>query len=1529
MAPTTSRYHYCATRSVFTIILVLTFLLALSQFIVANNPPSLKQRTSLNGDGIRFTPNKGQIIDQQNKVRNDIQYKGEGAGTEIYLLKNSISYVLCKAVSNDTTEDFTPSMQNGPKQTSYNVKQHRVDMEFVNSNITNQHIAEEEMSSDYSNYYYAHCPMGITEVRSYDRITYKEMYNGIDVVYYGNRKEGLKYDIVVNPHANPDLIKLKYTGADHVQLEDNHLIIQTSLGDINENMPRVYQNINGKITDIDAKYILNADEISFQIGKYNSNFPLVIDPSSHWITYYGGSMFDQSYDIATDNVGAAIVCGNTNSANFPTNPGAFQTTLFSAFSGDGIVIKMNFDGTRAWATYYGGSNGDDLSGVNIDNQNNILLAGWTYSNDLPLSAGAAQTLFNNGAGGFSPYDGYIVKLNSSGTRAWATYVAGSSGDQAGSIAADASGNCIVMGSTFSNDLNHSNIIQPGLNGVQDTYFAKYDANGNFMWGTYCGGSAYDNGGKIEVDNNGDFVAAGGTTSTDFPFTTGAFQSTFNGGQQDFYVMKINSSGNILWATYYGGSDYDGASGVVIDTKNNVVVCGMTISPNFPVSAGASQSTLNGTSNVFLVKLNSSGNQLWSTYYGPTCTFNYPGNGCGTDNHDNIYILAEAEDPLYFSCPSATQTTFSCGYQKTFGGEEDQVIVKFNPSGQIVCTTYMGGADEDELDGFGALTCYRGFVYFTNVTFGYSGPNGTYPVTSNAFQKTTGGTYDIVIGKICGVSCGDTTIQVVNTNSSQTSTSCSSPAKANFTQNYNNQIACDTTSVKYQWTFTGGTPSASTSPNPTNISYAVVGIFSVDLKVITDCDTIYSSSSINIAASSATSTNTITPNACNSYTNGTQTYTVSGIYTQTFTGTGGCDSLLTINLAINPTINTIGNQQICANQLATIHGINRNIAGIYSQTFTAASGCDSISSITLTVNGISTNTINPSACINYTHNGQTYSASGIYTQTLSNMAGCDSILTINLSINSTINTNGNQTVCAGQSILIHGVNQNTPGIYTQTFTAVSGCDSITNITLTVNNISTNTIYPTACNSYTHNGQVYFASGIYTQALINASGCDSILTIDLTINNPVSTSGNQGVCSGQSVIIHGVGQNVAGIYSQTFTAASGCDSISSITLTVLSNSSNSINVNTCNSYTHNNLTYTMSGLYTQTLVNGTGCDSILTINLTINTAIYTSIVQGICQGQSILIHGVNQNISGLYTQTFTSVNGCDSISTVTLNIRNGGSNTIALNRCSSYTHNGQTYTTSGVYTQNLTNAAGCDSTLTINLIISPAINTNDSINICEGEPVVIHGLNRTTSGVYTQTFTSMNGCDSISAITLTMHPGVTAAFSIQPNPATTNAIIYFTDQSTGANSWNWTFGDISNSSSTQQHPQLLYNYSGYYHVQLIVINTYGCSDTLEQVVSVEEEFTFFIPNTFTPNEDGINDLFKPASIGIDSKEFEFLIFDRWGNLIFETSDPTKGWNGKVQNGKSGNIAQEDTYVWVINLTDTSNIKHRYRGHINIIK
>lgn len=479
---------------------------------------------------------------------------------------------------------------------------------------------------------------------------------------------------------------------------------------------------------------------------------------------------------------------------------------------------------------------------------------------------------------------------------------------------------------------------------------------------------------------------------------------------------------------------------------------------------------------------------------------------------------------------------------------------------------------------------------------------------------------------------------------------------------------------------------------------------------------------------------------NNYTLNGQTYTSSGIYTQTLTNVVGCDSTITLDLTINYSNSATISPVVCDSFSA--NGQTYFSSGIYIQNLTTTKGCDSTLTIDLTINYSSSKIIDTIACDSFNINGQTYTTTGVYTQALTNSAGCDSILTLNVTVRYKHYDTLSLSAC--DSITINGISYMTSGTYTQLLTTIEGCDSFLTIHLDVQYSSSSMLSITTCDSFSLNGQSYFATGIYQQIIPNAVGCDSVISLDLTINYSTPTTIIDSACGGYTY--GGLTYTNSGVYIVPLTSHWGCDSSITLDLTIFNGSSSTLTDTACHFYTLNNQTYITSGIYTQTIANAVGCDSVITLNLTILNSSTTNLSSTTCD--SFIYNGLAYYNSGIYTKTFTNSLGCDSIVTLNLTINNSIQQVIHQVACDSFAYNGQSYFATGVYIHNFTTSSGCDSVVTLDLVVNSSSTSTISLSACDS--VVYNGQVYYNSGVYTHHLPNINGCDSIISLSVNINP-----------------------------------------------------------------------------------------------------------------------------------------------------------------------------------
>jgi hypothetical protein len=356
-------------------------------------------------------------------------------------------------------------------------------------------------------------------------------------------------------------------------------------------------------------------------------------------TYLGGKSYDEGWSIAVDESGNAYLTGKTLSADFPTTATAFDTSWNGGY--DSFVSKLNAAGNAlVYSTYLGGKDYDWGRGIALDKADNAYIIGYTCSTNFPTSNNTIDNSWNG------KYDVFVSKLNASGTALlYATFLGGKNDDCSRTIAVDSSGNAYITGYTFSPDFPiTSNALNTIYNDNNDAFVSKLNPAGTkLVYSTYLGGHSYDEGWGITTDKSGNAYIIGKTSSPDFPIAGNALDSVWNGGY-DVFISKLDAKGNsLVYSTFLGGANDDWGRAITIDKSENVYLTGYTWSTNFPVTAGALDSSWNGGYDVFISKLNGSGSVLiYSTYLGGK------NNDCGyaiaIDSGANAYITGKTASP---------------------------------------------------------------------------------------------------------------------------------------------------------------------------------------------------------------------------------------------------------------------------------------------------------------------------------------------------------------------------------------------------------------------------------------------------------------------------------------------------------------------------------------------------------------------------------------------------------------------------------------------------------------------------------------------------------------------------------------------------------------------------------------------------------------------------------------------------------------------------------------------------------------------
>ncbi len=540
-----------------------------------------------------------------------------------------------------------------------------------------------------------------TNVPTYAKVKYRNVYPGIDLVYYGNGSAGgqLEYDFMVAPGADADAIALDVRAVREPPLRidaSGDLVIPAKGGEVRFHKPVVYQPAaNSSLVTrhsslVQGHFRLDARNlVRFDLGPYDHSRPLVIDPALTFSTYLGGSGAVVSGStgkaIAIDPYGYNVyITGSTSQADFPTmNP--LQKSL--AGGENVFVAKLTPTGTFIFSTYLGGDGEDVGESIAVDLGGDIYITGATSSSNFPV-AHPLEASPKSVAG-----HAFVSKLNTIGSvLLYSTYLGGSGSDIGNSIAVDTPGNVTVVGNTSSADFPMVNPIQANPTGA---FVSKLNGAGSaFVYSTFLGGSSGTSANAVALDTS-DNAYVTGASAANFPVTPGAYQTSCTkvGPATDCaYVTEVNAAGTVLvYATYLSGSNNDWGTGIAVDTSNNAYVTGYTTSPDFP-NAWAAQTTLAGLQDAFVSKLNANGTTLgYSTFLGGSQAPNASGitaaNAIALDPGRTAYVTGWT-NTTDFPLVDPIQTT-----NNAVGTPENETafVTEFDQYGTtILFSTYLGG-----------------------------------------------------------------------------------------------------------------------------------------------------------------------------------------------------------------------------------------------------------------------------------------------------------------------------------------------------------------------------------------------------------------------------------------------------------------------------------------------------------------------------------------------------------------------------------------------------------------------------------------------------------------------------------------------------------------------------------------------------------------------------------------------------------------------------------------------------------------------
>ncbi len=688
---------------------------------------------------LTFEANQGQTAPQ-------VKFISRGPGYRAYLTADGMVLSLRSSATNSAAAQDSTAVTRG--------KRAAIQIRLVGA-LSNPAVIGEDPQPGRMNYFIGNdARKWRRNVPTYGQVRYKNIYRGIDLVYYGNHEQ-LEYDFAIAPKADPRQIRFEITGASNVQVAaDGSLALQTEIGVAHFQVPLVYQDVKGSRVPVKGSYsLLDSNHVQFEVANYDTEKSLIIDPVLIYSSYLGGTGSEQPSGIAVDANGNVYVAGSTDSTDFPLG----TIGLLPSGSPHVYIAKLDPTGSHLiYADYLGGSSQDYGYALALDASSNVFVTGSTASSDFPM----VQPFQGTYPGSFNAF---LSKVSSDGSSLlYSSYFGGNGSDIPSGVAVDQSGNIVLAGYTSSTNLTTANAFQssasPNQGGTYGQYgfLTKFAPNGaSLIYSTYFGGSsnvALNCGGTpcwpqpstsiaaLAIDAGGDAYLTGSTNTYNFPVTQGAYLTT-NSSQMNTsigFVSKFTSAGSLQYSTYFYGSSglQVNITGIAADSAGSAYITGAALSDGtFPVtSTNICDPGTQGwaCSYAFVTKFDNAGaTLLYSTFLGPN-------NGAipyavALDGNNDAYVLAFTSGGTFNSVDGI----------EPYSGGNDLLITEIDASGTTqVFATYFGGSGDEQPTPAGLALDANGNLYIAGVT-----TSTDLPVTPSAYQSASAGNTDSFIVKM--------------------------------------------------------------------------------------------------------------------------------------------------------------------------------------------------------------------------------------------------------------------------------------------------------------------------------------------------------------------------------------------------------------------------------------------------------------------------------------------------------------------------------------------------------------------------------------------------------------------------------------------------------------------------------------------------------------------------------------------------------------------------------------------------------------
>ncbi len=1479
------------------------------------------KRENADNSELRFTDNKGQW-------ERFIHYRADLASGNIYFERDAITFNMWDG---HALHEARYGHQAG------SIPTHAHTISFVNS-ATTTNVTATGRSSDYRNFFLGNDKSRWQSgVYSYSELTYSNVWKGIHINWYG-RREALKYDVHVMPGADVKQVKLKYEGIENAQVKNGEFRYKTSLGEFTELKPYAYQLANGIKQEVSCRYVFDAVNavLSFEFPKgYDTTKELVIDPTMIFSSYTGSTADNFGFTATYDSLGNLYAGGIVFGFGYPVTTGAYQT----AFGGgiiDMSITKFNANGTNLiYSTYVGGTDNDQPSSLVVNHLNELVILGTTSSFNYPVTGGAFDGSFNGGTFVDYPSNGVqyasgsdivVTVLNSTGTAlVGSTFIGGTDndglndapnlhynyGDQfRGEVVVNPNNEIYLVSSTRSaNFPTTPGVFQTALNGTHDACVVKLNRTcSQLLFSTYLGGSNADAGFGIKLDSLGLVYVTGGTSSNNFPTTPGVIHPAYQGGVTDGFVAKFSANAlQLLSATYLGTSLYDQSFFVEIDGDGDVYVTGQSLG-SYQVTGGVYN---NPGGKQFIHKLNNSFTAtLYSTVFGSgSTTTNISPTAFLVDICENVYVSGWGGQVNQFAPnPATLGNTFGMAvtadaFQSSTDGSDFYYLVLNKNAGSLLYASFFGSNQVAEHVDGGTSRFDRNGIIYQAMCAGCGGLDLT-PTTPGVWSTTNNSSNCNLLGLKMEFNLAGTNVQI---NAFPRATGCV-PLDVQFSSVVNN-------AQTFVWYLGDGTTSTIANPFHT---YTDTGVYEVMLIGIdsSSCN-ISDTAFLDVWVRDDSIVADFTPNLQVDCDSNKVSLSAVNFGTTQYNWSMGDGTTYTTNTVMHY-YQTSGNKLIT---LIVSDTSKCNLADTFSSlvfipysvdaAFTTSnnSGC-----VPLTVN-FSTQQV-ATATYNWSFGdgnasslnpvSHTYTAQGVYQ--------------VQLVVSDTSSCNKNDTAVTFITVIDSSANADFQ--FTRTF---FGCDSVLvtvwstytgeDAELWTFGDGTQATTDTASHMYTQAGS-FTITHFITDADMVCKPLDtshiviSLLPLQISLTVPdtggclpflADFTGNSALLSTNYTWYFGDGSSDTGkvvshLYQSVGTfdvvlialdtnACVGADSAFA-QITVINDS--------------------VTAAFQLNVLND--CDSNLVIDLvsqSVNAVDYLWTF-GDGTGSNAVNENHSYNIPGSYTVTLivSDSNRChpaDAVSQVV---------TLLPNAAVNFTVNDVCLGTNAVF-NNQSNPAA-----------------HFVWNFGDGNSSTAYAPSHTyaQNGLYNVQLVIIDSatCDvtDTASATVEVFQQPIAGFTVQGDTFKFETPMQFNNTSLFYSNLLWDFGD-GTTLADEVAPVHVYNRNIGSVTVCIVASNAQCADTFCRNIFISFSALIGVPNAFSPNGDGINDVVKVEGKGI--VKITFRIFNRWGEKVFETNDKSIGWDGYYK----GVLQEMEVYTYSVQAELVNGEVVPLKGNITLLR